>query len=116
MFNVLEVLQLLDRSRNVKMGNVEGVDRHYINLRQNGIYDVLFIVRQINDVVTIVHDQGDRDRTEVKIYTLWNRDDTDRIRKLLSFGFSFQVVSVIMGMTEDEVKEKFFSRIEGGLK
>lgn len=87
MMDILEVLQMLDRTKHTKMGNIESVDRHYINLRSNGIYDVLFIVRQINDVLTIVHDQGDKDRTEVKIYTLWNRDDTERIRKLLTLGF-----------------------------
>lgn len=107
MLDMLEVLQMLDRTKNVKIANIESVDRRFINLRDNGSYDVLYIIRQIKDVVTIVYDRGDRDRTDVKIYTLWNRTYEERVKKLLSFGFSFQVVAIIMNTDEDAVKKVF---------
>lgn len=103
MLDMLEVLQMLDRTKHTKIANIESVDRRFINLRDNGSYDVLYIIRQIRDVVTIVHDCGNKDRTGVKIYTLWNRTDEERIKKLLSYGFSVNVVALIMNTDEENV-------------
>lgn len=107
MLTILQVLQLLDRTKHMKMDNVVSVDKLYANLKPSGTYDVIYRVNQVNGVLTIVHDNGEKDG--ISIYTLWNRDEKGRVSKLLSFGFSFQVVALIMDKSVEEVNHIMYA-------
>lgn len=108
MLTILQVLQLLDRTKHMKMDNVESVDRLFANLTPSGAYDVIYRVHQLNGTLTIVHDTGEKDG--VSIYTLWNRDEKERASKLLSFGFSFQVVALILDKSVEEINQLMYQK------